>query len=65
MKLQYGEHDKRCMMPIAVLRDSEECYDCDDEFEKASAGGDASGTCWSIVCHNYREAMVIHMPVAL
>ena len=24
MKLQYGEHDKRCMMPIAVLRDSEE-----------------------------------------
>ena len=65
LKMQHGEHDTRCMMPISVLRDSEECFDFDDNFPKASSGGDASGTCWSIVCHNYSEAMVIHMPVAL
>ena len=50
-KREHGEHHKSCMMPISVLRDSETCYDLDDDLDKVAIGGDASGTCWSVLCH--------------
>ena len=53
------------MMPISVLRDSETCYDLDDDLDKVAIGGDASGTCWSVLCHSLRQAMVIYMPPAM
>ena len=64
-KREHGEHHKNCMMPISVLRDSETCYDLDDDLDKVAIGGDASGTCWSVLCHSLRQAMVIYMPPAM